>query len=36
VEIADVLTFIRANFGNESGSVTPEEVSRIRAKGKTN
>lgn len=35
-QIADVLTFIRANFGNESGSITMEEVSHARSMGKRN
>lgn len=30
-EIAAVLTYIRKNFGNQAGPVTPEEVARVRA-----
>ena len=33
-QIADVLTFIRKNFGNKSSAVTPAEVKVIRAKTK--
>lgn len=31
-EIAAVLTFVRASFGNEAGAVSPEEVKTVRAK----
>ncbi len=30
-EIADVLTFIRSNFGNKAPAVTPDEVKAVRA-----
>lgn len=30
-EIADVLTFIRSNFGNKASAVTPAEVKKQRA-----
>ncbi|GGG55347.1 c-type cytochrome [Hymenobacter glacieicola] len=30
-EIADVLTYIRSNFGNKASEVTPAEVKAIRA-----
>ena len=30
-EIADVLTFVRGGFGNNSGSITPEQVQKVRA-----
>ena len=30
-QIADVLTYIRSNFGNNSGPVTPEEVQKKRS-----
>lgn len=30
-EIAAVLTYIRQNFGNDAGAVTPDEVETIRA-----
>jgi mono/diheme cytochrome c family protein len=29
-QIADVLTYVRSNFGNSAGAVTPEEVAGIR------
>lgn len=29
-EIADVLTYIRSNFGNKAGAVTPEQVKALR------
>ncbi len=29
-QIADVLTYVRSNFGNTAGAVLPEEVSRLR------
>lgn len=29
-EIADLLTYIRTSFGNDAGSVTPEEVAEVR------
>ncbi len=31
-QVADVLSFIRSNFGNKSGSITPAEVKAVRAK----
>lgn len=31
-EIADVLTYIRSNFGNKASAVSAEEVKKIRAK----
>jgi len=31
-EIADVLTYIRNNFGNKASAVTPTEVKNVRAK----
>jgi mono/diheme cytochrome c family protein len=31
-QIADVLTYVRSNFGNSAGAVTPEEVASIRQK----
>ena len=34
-EVANVLTYIRQNFGNNATEVTTEEVSRIRAKKST-
>lgn len=30
-QIADVLTFIRSNFGNNTGAITPEEVQKVRS-----
>ncbi len=30
-EIADVLTYVRANLGNNADAVTPEEVAAVRA-----
>ncbi len=30
-EIADVLTFVRGSFGNNSGPITPEQVQKVRA-----
>jgi mono/diheme cytochrome c family protein len=33
-QIADVLTFVRKNFGNKSSAVTPAEVKALRAKTK--
>ncbi|RFM28984.1 c-type cytochrome [Deminuibacter soli] len=33
-EIADVLTFVRSNFGNKASAVTAAEVKAIRAKTK--
>ena len=33
-EIADLLTYIRSNFGNKAKPVTAREVSRMREKGK--
>lgn len=32
-QIADVLTYIRSNFGNESSEITEEEVAEVRASG---
>ena len=29
-QIADVLTFVRASFGNNSGEISPEEVQKLR------
>jgi len=29
-QIADVLTYIRGNFGNNSGPITPEQVKKVR------
>jgi len=29
-EVSDVLTYIRTNFGNDSGKITVEEVSMVR------
>jgi mono/diheme cytochrome c family protein len=29
-EIADVLTYIRGSFGNNSSEITPEEVQEVR------
>ena len=31
-QIADVLTFVRNNFGNKASAVTPTEVKNVRAK----
>lgn len=31
-QIADVLTYVRSNFGNTESAVTPEEVATIRQK----
>jgi mono/diheme cytochrome c family protein len=33
-QIADVLTFVRNNFGNKASQVTPAEVKAVRAKTK--
>jgi mono/diheme cytochrome c family protein len=33
-QIADVLTYVRKNFGNNASAVTPAEVKAIRAKSK--
>lgn len=33
-QIADILTYIRNNWGNKASSVTPEEVLKIRKAGK--
>lgn len=30
-QIADVLTFVRGSFGNNSGPITPEQVTKVRA-----
>ena len=30
-EIADVLTFVRSNFGNDSPAITPDQVATVRA-----
>lgn len=32
-EIADVLTFVRKSFGNDSDAITPEEVAAVRNSG---
>lgn len=29
-QIADVLTYIRTNFGNDAGEITPQEVAKVR------
>ncbi|MFW6277138.1 MAG: c-type cytochrome [Prolixibacteraceae bacterium] len=29
-QIADVLTYIRTNFGNDAGKITPQEVAKVR------
>ena len=29
-QIADVLSFVRSNFGNNAGAITPEEVQKVR------
>jgi len=34
-EIADVLTYVRNNFGNKASAVTPAMVKAIRAEGAT-
>jgi mono/diheme cytochrome c family protein len=34
-EVANVLTYIRQNFGNKASEVTTEEVSKVRAELKT-
>ena len=31
-QMADVLTYIRSNFGNEADAVTPQEVAKVRAR----
>jgi mono/diheme cytochrome c family protein len=31
-QVADVLSFVRSNFGNKSGPITPAEVKAVRAK----
>lgn len=31
-EIADVLTYVRSNFGNKASAVTVEEVKAVRSK----
>lgn len=31
-EIADVLTYVRGSFGNNSGQVTPDQVAKVRAR----
>jgi mono/diheme cytochrome c family protein len=33
-QIADVLTYVRNNFGNKASMVTPAEVKTVRAKTK--
>ncbi|MCY7349659.1 MAG: cytochrome c [Cytophagaceae bacterium] len=33
-QIADVLTFVRTNFGNQASAVMPEEVKEVRSKKK--
>ena len=30
-QIADVLTFVRGSFGNNSGEITPDQVAKVRA-----
>jgi len=30
-QMADVLTYVRANFGNQAPAVTPEQVKAVRA-----
>jgi mono/diheme cytochrome c family protein len=30
VEVADVLSFVRGNWGNQAAAVSPDEVGRIR------
>jgi mono/diheme cytochrome c family protein len=30
-DAADVLTYIRSNFGNKASAVTPEEVAAVRS-----
>jgi mono/diheme cytochrome c family protein len=30
-EIADVLTYVRSNFGNSGAAITAEEVAAVRA-----
>ena len=30
-DIADILTYVRSNFGNDASEVTPEEVAKVRA-----
>ncbi len=32
-EIADLLTYIRQNFGNDASAVSPEEVAEVRGEG---
>lgn len=34
LQIADVLTFVRNNFGNKASAITPAEVRAVRAKTK--
>ncbi len=34
LQIADVLTFVRNNFGNKASAITPAEVKAVRAKTK--
>jgi mono/diheme cytochrome c family protein len=29
-EVADVLSFVRGNWGNHAAAVTPDEVARVR------
>jgi mono/diheme cytochrome c family protein len=31
-QIADVLTYVRSNFGNHASAITPAEVAAVRAK----
>jgi len=31
-EVADVLTFVRSNFGNKADAVTVDEVKKVRGK----
>lgn len=33
-DVADVLTFIRSNFGNQSSAISEEEVNKVRKKSK--
>lgn len=34
-EIAAVLSYVRSNFGNQSGPITPQEVAAVRANNTT-
>ncbi|MEM7349000.1 MAG: cytochrome c, partial [Chloroflexota bacterium] len=31
-QVADVLTYIRANFGNDADAISADEVAKVRAK----